>query len=177
MAYNANPMSQYNKSNPFVMLAKREYTDIMDTLQEAAKYLMKYTLISVILFFFAFVAPIVYYFVCFMSLMDMIILGSLVLVLLVLLLLFYFLYKKKLKEYIGSSEAMKDFDRISNLELNEILKISNEELLVCLHKMYSLKGCIDTEMRYMKICGLSLMGLNIAALLINLLFYITYFMR
>ena len=55
---------------------------------------------------------------------------------------------------------MTEFDRISGLELNDILMIGNEEVLGCLHKMYEMSGELSIEKKYFFLGGDFLILLN-----------------
>ena len=48
MAVTTTPMSQYNKSNPLVILSKKQYSAIMDSIQNLSKGYLQRTIPSVI---------------------------------------------------------------------------------------------------------------------------------
>lgn len=158
MSYDISPMSEFNKSNPLVMLCKREYTNIINDLQNCSKIFLQRMIAIGVLFLFL-IAGLTVGIV--LPNVPLIIGASLaVLVILVMCLLYYLFYRRIAMYYMHDHRGMREFDRISDLELNEILKIGHEEILNCLHGLYELKGGLEATVRFIKSIGMMLILLE-----------------
>ena len=164
MAYTVNPMSQYNKNNPFVILSKQEYDKVMDTLQTLSKAFIKKAVAAVILALMFIGATITSYFIFDQKTFFLIL--TITILYMVLDGIYTFYYFKIVKFYMYEHEGMMEFDKISNLELNEIQKIGNEEILLCLHKLYSLQGSLKIHVSNLDSIGIILIVTQCFELLI-----------
>ena len=156
MPFISNPMSSYNKNNPLVILAKEEYSYIMDTLQGITRsFLIK--AIVLITFDLFFIALGVFYFIktpedIFFQFASI---GGLVIIISILYAIWY---RNQVHLYMYTHPSMIAFDKISKLEMGEILMLNNEDLLDCLHKLYRASGGLEEFSKYFNRFGMFLIG-------------------
>ena len=170
MSYDVSPMSEFNKSNPLVMLCKKEYINIMDTLQSCSKSFVERVialgvtmLVSIGLLILAIVTGV-----------RWLLYASIIWICVGLIfdLLYYLYYRRSVYYYMRQHRGMIEFDRISDMELNEILRIGHEELLVCLHGIYELKGGLDVTVTNIKVIGVFLVALEFCGTIGTLAFWL-----
>ena len=87
-------------------------------------------------------------------------------------LLYYLYYRRSMHYYMHQHPGMREFDRVSDMELNEIVKIGNEQILDCLHGMYELKGGLDVTITNIRVIGVFLVALELCCSIGTLLFWI-----
>ena len=154
MAVTTTPMSQYNKSNPLVILSKKQYSQIMDDIQSMTKKFIQKMIFSLILIGIFGVIELLYGIFAHITVERGFLLGFFFVITLIIGFGYYLRYRTLVDYFLHRHSAMQEFDRISNLELNEILMIGNEEVLECLHNMYELYGEIYVEKKYFSYLGI-----------------------
>lgn len=164
MAVTPSPMSQYNKSNPLVILSKKQYSDTMDFIQTMSRQFIEKIIVSGILVAILGILFLVYGILNHIGYYEGTILGIIFVVFVGISSGYYARYYHLVDRFLHQHEAMQEFNRISDLELNEILMIGNEEVLVCLHKMYELSGEIRIETKYFSLLGVFIILLDIFGL-------------
>ena len=70
-------------------------------------------------------------------------------ILLILIYAFFILLilrgRKLIAYFLKEHDAMLLFDKVSNMQMNEILTLNNEEILDCIFKLENMKGEMDTK--------------------------------
>lgn len=160
MAVTTTPMSQYNKSNPLVILSKKQYSAIMDSIQNLSKGYLQRTIPSVIFVVIFLFLEVIYGILAHVTYMKGFELGAVFVILCLINFGYYLRWRSLTEHFLHRHEAMTEFDRISGLELNDILMIGNEEVLGCLHKMYEMSGELSIEKKYFFLGGDFLILLN-----------------
>ena len=152
--YQMSPMENFNKNNPFIVVSKRKYDKIMDDIQMFSANCIRDSIINLAIWLFNLILGIIYIY----NTNDYIFLSSAIIILLIFNLLNMYQFRRKLKYFISLHPNMKEFDRISSLEVNNILALNNEDVLKCLHGLYELNGELISTKRYYHI-GLIIYGL------------------
>lgn len=158
-----SPMSQYNKSNPLVILSKKEYDSIIEKNQLISK---NFLIICILLILTGTIFLI-------SASVDIFIFDhrSLYRVFGIILSLIFFVCSdtgiifhtlRRLKYFTHTHPGMLEFNEISSKEMNEILMIGPEDLLQCLHNMYTLEGEINSTSNYLKFLGYAIVSIQIA---------------
>ena len=72
-----------------------------------------------------------------------------IIILLILIYAFFILLilrgRKLIAYFLKEHDAMLLFDKVSNMQMNEILTLNNEEILDCIFKLEYMKGEMDTK--------------------------------
>ena len=146
MSYFTNPMAEYNKNNPFVIICKREYDKLMDMAHGISKSYIKLLTISLILLFINVILSVI---ICINNFSSTIvgreICSFVMYTVFILLINIYFRFVVRIT--IHDHDAMRAFSDISELEINSIIKLENETILNCLHGLYYLEGLFEIRCR------------------------------
>ena len=143
MAYNPSPMENFNRKNPLIIIAKKKYDKIVDSIQEFGKNFLRslifsitFTIISMLVMFFLFIS----------KKYDV---SLSIFILLILIYAFFILLilrgRRLIAYFLKEHDAMLLFDKVSNMQMNEILTLNNEEILDCIFKLENMKGEMDTK--------------------------------
>ena len=160
--YMKSPMENYNKNNPFIIIAKKTYDTIIDTLHNFTKlYIRNIIIIGLIC---AISIGVNIFTFCFTLNYPNIIASVLSIVSFLLL---YFGFKRELAYFINGNQAMMSFEKLANLEVNAILTLNNEDILNCVNTLYSLLGEIRACIRYFKYFSVAIIVLNIVVTIIT----------
>lgn len=158
--YSSSPMERYNKNNPFIIIAKKTYDKIVDKLQLMGKECIIVSIVNIVLLIL-FIASRCILVINNDSLMLSVIL---ILALLVINILSIYHYRSQIAYFISLHPAMKEFDRLSKLEVNNILSLNNEDILNCVHAMHTLYGELIATTKYLRILMVLLSIVEIGAL-------------
>lgn len=142
--YQRSPMENYNKNNPFIIMAKRKYDDIIDTLQLFSKDCIIMSTVALILWIFM---MLIQFYIIAKNIFFPNIQIKIILVLITNIAIFYS-YIKKIKYFMYKHPSMQEFDRISSLEINDILALNNESILKCINSLYELYGELVAVKKY-----------------------------
>lgn len=153
LAVTSTPMSQYNKSNPLVILSKKQYSEIMDSIQAMSKRFISNSIFMACILGVFLIVEVLYGILAHITYLKGLELGIIFIILCCIGFGYFLRFRSLTDRFLHQHEAMQEFDRISNLELNDILMIGNEEVLICLHKMYELSGEIRIERKYFDLGG------------------------
>lgn len=143
--YQTSPMEKFNKSNPFIIIAKKSYDSIIDSLQAFGKDCIKATIVNFLMWAVLTTSQI------YIITTDISYIYKGIVIIVVTLLINIFLiyaYRKRIGYFITMHTAMKEFDRLSNLEVNDILALNNEDILKCINNLYTLHGELTATIRY-----------------------------
>lgn len=147
MPYQSTLMENFNKSNPFVILSKREYATIMDDIQSMTKMGLSYFLILGILFVLKIGATVA----SIMLHTNDVLIGVIRCIILIAIAICQWLYfYNTLNRYQNKNPQLIQFERISNSALNDVVNMSSEDVLKSLHGLYQVRGQLERESYYMK---------------------------
>lgn len=168
MAYTQSPMEHYNKNHPLTILCKQVYDTIMDEIQLFTKGLIVRSSIQSIIWLGSMgwtighsvydqhVHP-----------LDLIILCTGV----VLILYYFFRSMGQCRYYMLEHPGMREFDRLSNMEMSEITELGVEDLLKSLHGEYELLGGLRSTVGFLNRIGSLICALMGGCLIGQLIFY------
>lgn len=143
--YQTSPMENFNKNNPFIIIAKRTYDTIMDTIQEFGKACIKATILNLSMLLIL-LGVNIYTMIINPS---RIILSTITIILTITInVLLVYSYRRRIAYFITRHSTMKEFERLSNLQVNDILALNNEDILRCINGLHSLHGELTATMRY-----------------------------
>jgi hypothetical protein len=139
-------MENFNKNNPFIIIAKKVYDNIIDLTQDFSKSCIKSSIIVLILYI------IIIPFYAYNMFINIGYIFSISVMIGLLMLNMFMIYKYKLRidYFINSSTTMKEFSRLSELEVNDILTLNNEDVLKCVHGLYELRGELKATTKFYK---------------------------
>ena len=150
--YIQSPMEKFNKNNPFVILAKKEYYELSDNIQEFTRLTLIHQIIVGICFIIDIILALFPTISCIKRNTILsnthIYMFLTLLIILALNILMIINFKKILKYYLYDNEGIIDFTKISEAEVNDILALTDEDLLQCLHKLYCVKGEFKQQSKY-----------------------------
>jgi hypothetical protein len=136
-------MENFNKNNPFIIIAKKIYDNIVDELHIFSKDCIKafirngiLSVIAIILLVYTAIFDKVYF------------LYGIIVLIGILNLLSYNRFIKTMKYYMSDHQGLQEFSRLSELEVNDILALNNEALLKCIHDLHFLRGEIAAVKKY-----------------------------
>ena len=138
MPFSQNPMHEFNRNNPFIILAKQNYAEIMDRIQTLARVFILRLGLSLTGDILSIVAVAVYWF--FMPFTDALIFTILSTIFIIGTTSLAIYSRWVMRYYMLEHEGIKQFDRVSNLELNEILKLNEVDIINCLYGLKELSG-------------------------------------
>lgn len=136
MPYIQSPMEQFNKNNPFVIIAKKTYDTIIDIIHSWTRDYIKQSITIVILYLIS--SGIVLYSSLYVKLDIDIIFYNIIL--LIVNIVNIFSYRKKISYYLYEHPSTIAFDTMSKMEINEILVLNNEQMLECIYGLKELHG-------------------------------------
>ncbi len=146
-----NPLENYNRHNPYVMQAKRQYQILMDENEELSK---EFLIVSIIAGFDAIVCLIVGIIGCLFS-------GAASLIPMIGSFLFIALFEhsayKILKERI-QDEKNKEMDRMASLEMSEVQEINVEFVYNLINLIHSLQGKAIQARKSLRSMSILLLG-------------------
>lgn len=145
--YQTSPMENYNKNNPFIVVSKKKYDTIVDDIHLFGKSCIKWNIILIICWIIN-VAISVFYIVYNKDYLHCL---SIIILLAIGIIISILLFRRDIKYFMISHPKMKEFDRISALEVNDILALNNEDVLKCLHGLYELHGELNATIKFYKI--------------------------
>lgn len=156
--YIESPMENYNKNNPFIILAKNRYHDIISRIHQFTAYALSGMLTYVIICAIYLAINIVGYYGFGIKSHSFNCLCACVFI------LFYFVkFKEKLKYFMRDNEAMQEFEALSSLEMSDILTLNNERVMNNVNQLYSLSGELKAVTEMYKIV------INIAVTIISII--------
>ena len=158
MPYITSPMEKYNKNNPFIIIAKKQYYTVIDSIQDWTKDYIFHLMIELVLLLSG-IALSIYMYI--KSNESLIFIVSVNILLSAAILLLYIRFKRKIRGYLHEHSSMKEFDRLSKLEINEILTLNNENLFECIHGLYQIYGEIIKEHFYYKEINIAIITFQI----------------
>lgn len=134
--YQKSPMEHFNKNNPFIVISKRKYDSLIDNIQLFSSKCIRGSLINGLIWIMCIIVSCVY--IYFKK--DYIFPTIIISILLIINVVIIYRYRKKIKYFISDNINIKEFDRISALEVSSIIALNNEDVLKCLHGLYELHG-------------------------------------
>lgn len=145
MSYTTTPMENFNRKNPFIILLKKRYDAVNDLLQDTASILIKNIIFSIISLF-------IYSIFCINSI---IIFNSFIMIIpliiyIAIIIPMVLTYINRIQFYMKKHPSMIEFDKLSNLQMNEILILNNEDIMNCLYNMNIMYGEMKMEFQYKK---------------------------
>lgn len=145
--YIKSPMEKFNSNNPFIIVCKKTYDNIVDTLQLFVKESIRLIIINLIIFI---ILAILYIYMFYLSrYMDIYLL--LIFILCGTINIFTALcINHKIKYFLSLHPSIQEFCRISELEINDILVLNNEDVLRCSEGLHEVKGELNTTSKYYK---------------------------
>lgn len=156
--YIESPMENYNKNNPFIILAKNRYHDIISRIHQFTAYALSGMLTYIIIYAIYLVINIVgYYGFGMKSHVFNCVCAC------VFILFYYVKFKEKLEYFMRDNEAMQEFEALSSLEMSDILTLNNERVMNNVNQLYSLSGELKAVMEMYKIV------INIAVTIISVI--------
>ena len=146
MPYMINPMENFNRSNPFVILSKREYDSLMDDLQKTAKNGLAYSIAIVMILIIGIIISFVgvrsgVYTISTMGLAN----GISIFFTAIMIVHFYLI----LDRYQNKNPFLIEFEKIANASFNDIVDMSSEDVLKGLHSLYRVRGQLEIEKWYL----------------------------
>lgn len=156
--YIESPMENYNKNNPFIILAKNRYHDIISRIHQFTAYALSGMLTYIIICAIYLAINIVGYYGFGMKSHIFNCMWA------CLFIIFYFVkFKEKLKYFMRDNEAMQEFEALSSLEMSDILTLNNERVMNNVNQLYSLSGELKAVTEIYKI------AINIAVTIISVI--------
>lgn len=146
MAYTETPMQNFNRSNPFIILAKKRYDAIIDEIQNFSKFFIKNNIRTAALLLLSIIWNLVLFYIHKINIAYTI---ELILFILAYIYINFYFYHR-ISFYLKEHEIMKKFDELSSLQMNQILTLNNEDILNCLYGMNILYGELLSEFKYGK---------------------------
>lgn len=145
--YIESPMEKYNKNNPFIIVAKKTYYSIIDGIHDFTKMCVKFIIPSIILS----VIFIVFNLYAIFINIDTIFGNAMMVFLILNNFIFWYTFRKKINYFISKNAAIQEFSRLSELEVNAIIALNNEDLLKCTYGLYELRGELTATAKYYRI--------------------------
>lgn len=142
--YQRSPMENYNKNNPFIVIAKKKYDAIIDGIQSFGRDCIR---ISVINFIIWLILVCLQNYIAFVT-ANYIIANFVISITLAINALTIYRYRKRIEYFISAHPSMQKFDKLSALEVNDILILNNEDILKCVHGLYELHGELKATKDY-----------------------------
>ena len=146
MPYIQSPMERFNKNNPFVILSKKKYDTIIDMMHDFSKKSILRLVIAAIITGITTILSVIDY--IFVKSPGTTIFWFGVIISSALILLTYRELKRKINWFFQNHPCMQEFERISKLEVNDIIALHNEDILNCLNGLHYLEGELNSETKY-----------------------------
>ena len=144
-------MENFNKSNPFIVISKKKYDSILDDIQLFGKSCIKYSFINILLYLCIFIVSGIYLYLNSSDINKIVSVLVINIFIIIINIIFIYHYRRKIKYFISEHPNMKEFDRISSLEVNDILALNNEDVLKCLNGLFELHGELKSAREYYSI--------------------------
>lgn len=161
--YQKSPMENFNKNNPFIIIAKKTYDILIDNIHKFSKECIKWNIINAFIALFVFITQI------YAIAQQRFILPVFVIIISIFVnICSYICYLKRIKYFIVDHPSIKEFDRISALEVNNILVLNNEDVLKCVHGLYQEYGELLATIKYYRIWFIIVAVLQIALSIISI---------
>lgn len=145
MVYIKSPMENYNKSNPFVIMARTKYYEIIDLIQETcSQWICRSIIDGVILVVFSILGVIFTHITH--EPLTYIVIWIIVFISLYILECIYKYYT--MNKFLVNNETMQNYDKLANLEVSEILSINNEQMMMCINELFELSGSLKTTKNF-----------------------------
>lgn len=140
MTYHPSPMENFNRKNPIIIMVKRKYIIINNEIQNFSKNIIQCGIYALVSTLFSILSCLIVHvdFVYYLPLFILWILMGIAL----------YLAIKKLKYYSVGHPAINNFSKISDMQMNEILTLNNEEVFNCLIDLSTLYGELSMERKY-----------------------------
>ncbi len=145
--YVRSPMEKFNSSNPFIIICKKKYDEIVDLLQLFVKKSIKSIIINSIIGLITFIA---YWYVLYLTRYNQAKPLIIMIFILIINILSAIWIKNKIVYFLSKHPQMQEFSRISELEINDILALNNEDVLKCSNGLYEIKGELLATIKYSK---------------------------
>ena len=167
--YQQTPMVNFNKNNPFIVIAKRKYDQILDSIQLFGSRCIRNMIINIIILLITITLGGIYIYKE----------NTYILIIISVFLLIFFdilcilLFRRKIKYFMTIHPNMKEFDRVSSAEVNDILTLNNEDVLKCVNGLYELHGELTATIKYYNVAFLIYYGIELViamAIALNLIF-------
>ena len=149
MMYIESPMEKYNKNNPFIIIAKRLYYSIIDNIHDFTKMCITFTILNIIISLtyvainlYGIFSNVIFNVESAIVLMSIIVINNFIL---------WYKFRKKINYFISNNEPITEFARLSELEINAIIALNNEDVLKCIYDLYELRGELTTTVKYYRI--------------------------
>jgi len=153
-----NPLENYNRHNPYVMQAKRQYQVLMDENEELSK---EFLIVSIIAGFDTISCLIIGIIGCLLA-------GAAILIPTIANFLFVAVFEysayKILKERI-QDEKVKEMDKMASLEMSEVQEINLEFVYNLINLIYSLQGKATQARKSLRPMSMILLGGTIGYLM------------
>ena len=135
-------MINFNRQNPLIILTKKAYIDYNQNLQSTVRSTVLYSIILVacliVVTFFTFGASINA--------------GMISIIFNILIFVSFVAYTyREIRFIVSDSDLIKEFDKVSNAQLNEILALNDEEVFHCLGSMRELNATVTCLKKFIPI--------------------------
>ena len=141
--YIQSPMENFNRNNPFIIIAKKLYDNIIDLVQEFSKDIIQFYIMNGIVWILSAILGVT-------SLVLKTYIPYLIFVIgmLVIFIIVANRWTNAIHYFMTDHFAMKEFDRISAMQVNDILTLNNEDILNCVQHMHELRGELVATKKY-----------------------------
>lgn len=167
--YKTSPMESFNKNNPFIIIAKRKYDNIVDLIQAFSKNCIKgfiiNTILCILINIFLVIKTVIIH--------DNYWLYGISVVFIIGIFLSIYLYRRKIRYFMALHPNMKEFDKISELGVNDILALNNEDVLKCVNGLYELEGELYATKNFYSLTLKVYVVVEIIVLVLSII-YLTY---
>lgn len=153
-------MENYNKSNPFVIMAKNKYYEIIDLIQSISS---AWILRGIIEIFYIFLLTAIG-----LLLHLNYIIGWLLFFGILLALDFANKYLT-IREFLVNNKTMQDYDKLANLEVSEILSVNNEQMMASINSLFELSGSLKTTREFIFARDVYCIGVSLCSWILILL--------
>jgi hypothetical protein len=137
-------MSNFNKSNPYVILINKEYDEILNFLERQSKKIVKYFIWMGINLFLAIALYIAvgilneHWFRSIAYLIVFIYLDARII----------YSHRDAIGLYMHSHPAMLEFAKLSKLEVNDIIAMDNVDILNARYRLCGMRGAMEADFEY-----------------------------
>lgn len=142
--YQTSPMENFNKNNPFIVISKRKYDKIVDDVHTFSKNCIRWSIIIIAIWLIEASIATFFFINNKIDLFHLITIPLLAIYIIITV----FVFRRKIKYFMIIHPNMREFDRISSLEVNNILALNNEDVLNCLHGLFELHGELIATTKY-----------------------------
>ena len=149
--YLKSPMENFNKNNPFIIVAKKVYDRLIDEIHLFSREYIRILIINGTISLIA-IGLMVYTFInslyssLYLIVAVIMLVGTIMIMMMNLLI--YSKFRKIVKYYMGYHPALIEFSRISKMEVSDILSLNNEDLFNCVNRLYEAYGEFSATKKY-----------------------------